>query len=114
MRVFSFLIQSEGPEQKTTIGRRENRTEAILAKPTSGCACALVSLLRAVVGFLPCPTNGVGFQPTCGFEPRWISSFAEPTQRIAGWLLARSKSKVINGPGGSIRLRPGCLPLGAP
>jgi len=44
--------------------------DANLAKPPSSCACARASLPRTAMGFLPSPNHGVGFQPTCGFEPR--------------------------------------------
>jgi hypothetical protein len=82
MCLFLSDLKIESPEQKTALQLRENRAEAILAKPTSGCARALVSLLRTVVGFLPSPAHGVGFQPTCGFEPRWISPCAEHSSEL--------------------------------
>ena len=67
---FSFLdFKIESPEQKTTIRRRENRASNF-RKAAFGLRSRAVSLLRTVVGFLPSPANGVGFQPTCGFEPR--------------------------------------------
>jgi len=59
----------ESPRQETTVWRRENRLEEILAKPLSGCARALVSLPRTVHGIAPIPTL-VWSSAKCGFEPR--------------------------------------------
>jgi len=50
---FQFVeFVSESPRQETTVRQREKRLR-VLTKPLSGCACAPVSLPRAMYGVSP-------------------------------------------------------------
>jgi hypothetical protein len=70
------------PERWTTFCPRE-KSFRDFRWPASGCACAPVSLLRTVVGFLP-PFQWIGYEPNADSNRDLNQPKAEPSRQTAG------------------------------